>query len=308
MLKYIGKRLLNSILVVFLSLTAVFVVIRMVPSSVVDTKLPIEIQQQQLHELGLDRPIPEQYGNYLKQLAKGDLGKSLKIQKNIPAAKLIKDRAIISLQMGTISVIFAIGVGVLLGVLSAVKRGKAIDHMVTIFTVLGISVPSIVISILLQYFFAVKLNIFPVIYSPGNFMSIFLPIIALSFWPIAQIARYVRVELIDVLNSEYILLVEAKGVDKKAKLYRHALKNAIIPAITVVGPLFVSVITGSLIVEKIFAIPGLGNLLTNAIGVSDYPVIQAMTLLLATLFTFTYLIIDILYGVIDPRIRIGGGK
>lgn len=305
--KYIFKRVLNSLLVIFISLTAVFFVMRLVPSNIVDPKLPLETQKQIMKEYGLDQPIPKQYGEYLGELAKGNLGKSIKVQKNQPVGKLIAEKAVVSIQIGVVAVFFAIGVGVLLGVLSAIKRGKAIDHMVTILTVLGISIPSIVISILLQYSLALKLSILPVIYSPNNFASLIAPILALSFWPIAQIAKYVRNELIDVLNSEYILLAEAKGVDSKTKLFTHALRNAIIPAITVVGPLFVSVITGSLIVEKVFAIPGLGGLLTQSITLTDYPVIQAMTLLFATLFTVTYLIIDILYGVIDPRIRVSGG-
>ena len=308
MAKYILKRVLNSLVVIFISMTAVFFVVRLLPANIVDPKLPLETQKQIMTELGLDRPKSEQFADYLGSIAKGDFGKSIKLQKNVSVTKIIADKAKVSLQIGVIAIFLSIGVGVLLGVLSAVRRGKVVDHIVTVFTVLGISIPSIAISILLQYFFAVKVKIFPIIYTPGQFASIMTPIIALSFWPIAQIARFVRNEFIDVLNSEYILLVEAKGVDNKAKLFKHALRNAVIPSITVVGPLFVSIITGSLIVEKVFAIPGLGNLLTNSITMTDYPIIQAMTILFSTLFTMTYLLTDILYGIIDPRIRVAGGR
>lgn len=308
MSKYILTRLINSVLVIFISVTAVFFVIRMVPSNIVDPKLPLETQKEIEAAYGLDRPVLEQYGTYLSGLIRGDLGKSIKVQKNIPVAKIIASKAVVSIQIGIFAVMLSILVGGLLGVAAAVKRGRILDHSVTFITVLGISIPSIVVSILLQYIFTVKLGLLPAIYSPGNFLSILAPILALSFWPTAMIAKYIRNELIDVLNSEYILLAEAKGVKKNDLLFKHGIRNAMIPAITVVGPLFVAVITGSLVVERVFSIPGLGGLMTDSITVTDYPIIQGLTLLFASLFTLTYLIIDVLYGIIDPRIRLAGGN
>ncbi|MGL5042104.1 MAG: ABC transporter permease [Culicoidibacterales bacterium] len=308
MLKYVLKRLVNSILVIFISVTAVFFVIRLVPSNIVDPKLPLETQKEIEAAYGLDKPVLEQYQIYLGGVIQGDFGQSIKVQKNIPVGKIIADKAKVSIQIGVFAVLLSIIVGGLLGVAAAVKRGKILDHSVTFITVLGISIPSIVVSILLQYAFTVKLGILPAIYSAGNFISILAPILALSFWPTAMIAKYIRNELIDVLNSEYILLAEAKGVKKSNILFKHGIRNAMIPAITVVGPLFVSVITGSLVVERVFAIPGLGGLMTDSINVTDYPIIQGLTFLFASLFTLTYLTIDVLYGLIDPRIRLSGGK
>jgi len=308
MLKYILKRLTTCLIVIFVSMTSVFFVVRLIPANIVDPQLPREAQIEIEKAYGLDKPVIEQYTTYIGSLAKGDLGKSIKVQKNIPVTKLISEKAKVSIQIGVFAVGISIIVGILLGIAAAVRRGKTVDNIVTVITVLGISVPSIVVSILLQYVFTVKLGVFPAIYSSGNFISILAPILALSFWPTAQIAKYVRNELIDVLNSEYILLAEAKGVPQNAILFKHGLRNAIIPAITVVGPLFVSTILGGLVVERVFAIPGLGGLMTDAVQVTDYPIIQGLTLLFATLFTFTYLAIDIIYGLVDPRIRLSGGS
>ena len=308
MLKYILKRLTTSLIVIFVSMTAVFFVVRLIPANLVDPQIPREQQIEIEKSYGLDKPKLEQYAIYLTGLAKGDLGKSIKVQKNIKVTKLIATKAKVSIQIGVFAVGLSIILGILLGIAAAVRRGQLVDNTVTVITVLGISVPSIVVSILLQYIFTVKLGVFPAIYSSGNPLSIMAPVLALSFWPTAQIAKYVRNELIDVLNSEYILLAEAKGVPKRDILLKHGLRNAVIPAITVVGPLFVSTILGGLVVERVFAIPGLGGLMADAVQVTDYPVIQGLTLLFATLFTFTYLLIDIIYGLVDPRIRVSGGE
>ena len=308
MLKYILKRLTTSLIVIFVSMTAVFFVVRLIPANLVDPQIPREQQIEIEKSYGLDKPKLEQYAIYLSGLAKGDLGKSIKVQKNIKVTKLIATKAKVSIQIGVFAVGLSIILGILLGIAAAVRRGQLVDNTVTVITVLGISVPSIVVSILLQYIFTVKLGVFPAIYSSGNPLSIMAPVLALSFWPTAQIAKYVRNELIDVLNSEYILLAEAKGVPKRDILLKHGLRNAVIPAITVVGPLFVSTILGGLVVERVFAIPGLGGLMADAVQVTDYPVIQGLTLLFATLFTFTYLLIDIIYGLVDPRIRVSGGE
>lgn len=306
MFRYILKRVINCFIVILISITAVFFAIRMVPSNVVDTKLPVEQQEIIKEELGLNRPVTEQYVDYMKDVMRLDLGDSLKIQKNTPVTKLITNKAAVSIPIGATAVFFASIVGLGIGIMAAVKRGKTVDHVATFITVLGISIPSVVIAILLQYF-STSIGL-PTIYRAGNPMSLVAPIIALSFWPIALISKYIRTELIDVLNSEYILLAEAKGVSRNTLLFKHALRNAVIPAITVVGPLFVSTIIGSLVVEKIFAIPGLGGLMSQAISLTDYPVIQGLTLLFATLFTFTYLVIDIIYVLVDPRIRLSGGS
>jgi len=308
MLKYVLKRLFNSILVIFISLTAVFFVVRLVPANIIDPQLPREQQLAEMKYHGLDKPKTEQYQIYLSSLIRGDLGKSIKVQKNIPVVTVIANKAAVSVKIGIIAVMISIVLGILLGVAAAVWRGKGLDHTVTVISVLGVSIPSIVVSILIQYIFTVNLRWLPAIYNNGNVVSMIAPIMALSFWPTAQISKYVRAELIDVLNSEYILLAEAKGVSRRDTIFKHGLRNAIIPAITVVGPLFVSVITGGLVIERVFAIPGLGGLMTQAINVTDYPIIQGLTLLFATLFTMTYLVIDVLYGLIDPRIRISGGN
>jgi oligopeptide transport system permease protein len=303
LLKYIFKRLLNAVLVVFVVTSIVFFATKAMPSGLTNPKFSPQVRAQIEEAYGLKAPLFVQYANFIKSMAVLDFKTSINIQKHRKVSEIIALKLPISAALGFAASVFGIIVGAFLGIFAAIKRGKIIDQALTILAVLGVSVPSIVVGILLQYVFAVKLSIVPVSFK-YSFASSILPVFALSFWPIAVIARYMRNELLEILNSEYIFLAKAKGASFKDIVIKHALPNALVPVITVCAPLIVGVMIGSLIIEHIFGIAGFGDLLVRAVMMSDYPVILACVFVLSVLFTLTYLIIDLLYGIIDPRIRI----
>lgn len=255
---------------------------------------------------GLDDPLPVQYGKYLISLAQGDLGISFQYD-NRSVTDLIMQRIGPSAQLGFQAMLFGTIIGIFLGVVAALRQNTWVDYGSTILAVLGKSIPSFVFAGLLQYFVAVKLGWFPVAFWQGWEFTV-LPTIALSMFPIAIAARFMRTEMIEVLNSDYITLARAKGATNYDIAVKHALRNALIPVVTVLGPLAVSLMTGTLVIEKIFSIPGLGEQFVRSITTNDYPVIMGTTLFFATLFIVIVLVVDILYGIIDPRIRIAGGK
>ena len=265
---------------------------------------------------GMNDPIPVQYARYLKGVFQGDFGTSFKLQ-NQEVTDLVLTRIPYTIKPGALALLIGIIIGITLGAVAAMKRNSWADHMITIISVLGVSIPSFVLAAFLQYFICTKLGWLPVIYQPAEemrgvtmwdeFKSLILPAISLSVPVIASLMRYMRSELIEVLNTDYILLARAKGLTKAQVIVHHALRNALIPVITVVGPMVVSIMTGSLVVEKFFGVPGLSNLLLNSVTMKD----QFLTLGIAFFYAFLYviviLIIDLLYGVIDPRIRLAGG-
>jgi oligopeptide transport system permease protein len=305
--KYIIKRLLNAVLVVFVVISIVFFATKIMPSGLTNPKFPPAVRAQIEEAYGLREPVLVQYVRFIKSMAVLDFKTSINIQKHRKVSEIIAQKLPISIMLGFIASVFGIVIGLILGIFAALKRGKIIDQTLTILAVLGVSMPSIVVGILLQYIFAVKLSIAPVSFK-YTWISSILPVLALSFLPIAVIARYMRNELIEVLSCDYILFAKAKGVPFKDIVIKHALRNALIPVITICGPLIVSVMIGSLIIEHIFGIAGFGDLLVRAAIMSDYPVILACVWTLSVIFTLTYLIIDLLYGIIDPRIRLQGEK
>lgn len=218
---------------------------------------------------------------------------------------MIKDRLGISILVGVMAMVIGTIFGLLLGIISALKHNTWIDNLCSAISVFGVSVPSYVCALLLCYFIAYKLKWFPILYSnKAPFSSLVLPAVALSVSPTANIARFTRSELIDVLGSDYILLIESKGVKNYKMILKHALRNALIPVITVMGPILVNLMTGSSVIEKIFGIPGIGTLMISGIQQNDYNVTIACSFIYSAMFIVMMLIVDILYGVIDPRIRV----
>lgn len=212
-----------------------------------------------------------------------------------------------SLQLGYQALLIGTFLGIILGLIAAVFRNGAIDYTSTVIAVLGSSIPNFVFAGLLQYVFAVKLEWFPVALWGGLEYSV-LPTIALMIFPMATAARFIRTEMVEVLNSQFILTARAKGIGETAVVFKHGLRNGLIPLITVIGPMAVSMITGSMVIEQIFAIPGIGEQFVTSVTLNDYPTIMGTTLLFAFLFVVIILIIDLLYGLIDPRIRVSGGN
>ncbi|PTF83327.1 oligopeptide ABC transporter permease [Staphylococcus chromogenes] len=307
MLRYTLKRLIYMVISLFIIITITFFLMKLMPGSPFNDEKLSEEQKTMLNEkYGLNDPLPIQYGNYMANVVKGDFGNSFQYD-NQPVWDLIKPRLVPSFQMGLFSMVIGVIVGLFLGVIAATRQNTWVDYLATFISVIAISVPSFVLAVLLQYVFAVRLQWFPVAGWEGISTAI-LPSLALSAVVIATVARYIRAEMIEVLSSDYILLARAKGNSTSRVLYGHALRNALIPVITILVPMLASILTGTLTIENIFGVPGLGDQFVRSITTNDFSVIMAITLLFSTLFIVSIFIVDILYGLIDPRIRLQGGK
>ena len=307
MWKYILKRLAISIVTVFLVLFFLFLMLDLMPGSPFNDEKLTETQLALLNaKYGLDQPFFTRFFNYLRLVIfEGDFGVSYAIQKDVAVSTLISGRVMITIRIGLQAIFLGTIIGLLLGLVAALRRNTWIDTTATMISVIGVSVPSYVFALGLCFFLGYKFKWFPITYNMSKpLLSSILPTISLSMFVIANVARFLRSEMIEVLQSDFMLLVKAKGVKKKNVVMKHGMRNALIPVITVVAPLMVSLMTGSLVVEKIFAIPGMGSLLVTAIQVNDYNIVIALSFIYSILFIGVMLVVDILYGVIDPRIRL----
>ena len=307
MTRYILKRLGYMVLSLFIIITITFFLMKMMPGSPFnDAKLSAEQKAILNEKFGLNDPVAVQYLHYLKNVVTGDFGYSFQYH-NQPVWSLIRPRLIPSMEMGITAMIIGVILGLILGVAAATKQNTWVDYTTTVISVIAVSVPSFVLAVLLQYVFAVRLRWFPVAGWEG-FSTAVLPSLALSASVMATVARYIRAEMIEVLSSDYILLARAKGNSPIRVLFGHALRNALIPIITIIVPMLAGILTGTLTIENIFGVPGLGDQFVRSITTNDFSVIMATTILFSTLFIVSIFIVDILYGVIDPRIRVQGGK
>lgn len=307
MTKYVLKRLCYMFVSLFIVITITFFLMKLMPGSPFnDTKLNAQQKEILNEKYGLNDPVALQYVNYLKNVVTGDFGNSFQYH-NMPVWDLVKPRLIPSMEMGITAMVIGVVLGLVLGVAAATKQNTWVDYTTTIISVVAVSVPSFVLAVLLQYVFAVKLEWFPVAGWEG-FSTAILPSLALSATVLATVARYIRAEMIEVLSSDYILLARAKGNSTLKVLFGHALRNALIPIITIIVPMLAGILTGTLTIENIFGVPGLGDQFVRSITTNDFSVIMATTILFSTLFIVSIFIVDILYGVIDPRIRVQGGK
>jgi oligopeptide transport system permease protein len=270
-----------------------------------DEKLTADQKASLYAKYGLDQPIVIQFFKYVGSMLRGDLGVSYNISKNTPISQLIQTRLPISIMIGGYAVAIGAIVGLILGLIAALKHNTILDSICTIISVIGVSVPSYVFALALSYTLGFKLGWFPLLFSKNNVLnSSVLPSISLSMFTMASIARFTRSEMLEVLGSDYMLLAESKGISGASLIFKHALRNALIPIITVLAPLIVDLMTGSLVVEKIFAIPGVGSLLVNAIQSNDYNVVISLSFIYSAMYIGIMLVVDILYGIIDPRIRL----
>ena len=307
MIKYIAQRIFYMLITLVIIASFTFFLMKIIPGTPFANIQKLSPAQQEImfDKYGLNDPVPVQYANYMMNLLKGDLGVSFQFN-NMAVTDIIGELIPASAQLGFQALIIGSIVGIILGVVSALYQNTWIDYSATFLAVLGKSIPSFVFAALLQYYLAVKAGLFPVMFWRGWEYTI-LPTIALSIFPLAITARFMRTEMIEVLGSDYITLARAKGASSFEVSFKHALRNALIPVITVLGPMAVSLMTGSLVVEKIFSVPGIGEQFVKSINVNDYPLIMGTTLLFAAAFVVIILVVDILYGVIDPRIRVNGG-
>ena len=306
MRRYIIKRLLISIGTIFVVILLLFILLQLMPGSPFnDEKLNVDQRAALYEKYGLDQPLIIQFFKYVGNILRGDFGVSYTISKNTPITQLLQTRLPISLSIGGEAVLLGAVIGLILGIVAAIWHGTVWDTIATIVSVIGVSVPSYVFALALAYVFGYQLNWFPLLYDMKiPLQSSVLPSIALCMFTIASIARFTRSEMLEVLGSDYILLAESKGVYGPKLIVRHVLRNALIPIVTVLAPLIVGLMTGSLVVEKIFSIPGIGSLLVTAIQSNDYNVVIVLSFIYSAMYIGIMLVVDILYGVIDPRIRL----
>ncbi|WP_462408984.1 oligopeptide ABC transporter permease [Neobacillus sp. Marseille-QA0830] len=307
MAKYILQRIIYMIITLFIVASFTFFLMKLIPGSPFNNFEKLSEAQQNilLQKYGLNDPVPVQYVTYMKNMIQGDLGVSFQFD-NTPVTELLANRVGPSAILGLEAMIFGGLVGILLGVIAALKQNTWVDYTSTFVAVVGKSIPSFIFAGLLQYYISVKLGWLPVMFWKGPEYTI-LPSIALAMFPLSISARFMRTEMVEVLGSDYITLARAKGASYWQISLKHALRNALIPVVTVLGPLAVSLMTGSLVIEQIFGIPGIGEQFVKSINMNDYPVIMGTNILFAVLFVAVTLLVDILYGIIDPRIRLSGG-
>lgn len=303
MLKYIVKRVLTSILTIWAVVTIVFFLVRMMPGGPFEgEKITAEMKAVLNEKYGLDKPVGEQYTIYMKNLLKGDFGQSMKY-KGRKVADTISNGFPKSAQVGAVSIIVSVALGILLGVVAALYADKLPDRIAMIVATLGITIPSFVIGSLLIYVFTTNLKILPAtgLSSPEHFI---MPVIALSGSSMAFITRLTRNKLIDVLKSDYVRTAKAKGLSGRTVIFKHALRNSLIPVVTYLGPLTAGVLTGSFVVERIFGIPGLGKEFTSTITNRDYTALLGVLAFYCTFIVVCNLLVDLIYVVIDPRIKL----
>lgn len=308
MARYILRRIFYMAITLFIIASVSFFLMKMLPGSPLNAEDKLTEQQKEivLEKYGLNDPVPVQYVSYLGGLVQGDLGLSF-ASDNTPVSKILMDRIGPSLQLGAQALLVGTILGILLGLISAISHNGFLDYSSTILAVLGTSIPSFVLAGMLQWYLAVEFELFPVALW-GTFEHTVLPTIALMIFPLATAARFTRTEMIEVMGSPYITTARAKGLTEYGIIFRHGLRNALIPLVTVMGPMAVSLMTGTLVIEEIFAVPGIGEQFVKSVMVNDYPTIMGTTLLFAFLFVVIILVIDILYVLIDPRIRLTGGE
>ncbi|MFG6118113.1 oligopeptide ABC transporter permease [Thalassobacillus sp. B23F22_16] len=308
MAKYIFQRLVYMFITLFIIATASFFLMKQLPGSPFKAEQKLSAAQLEIlyEKYNLNDPLPVQYLNYLGNLAQGDLGVSFQMN-NQPVTEILLSRIPVSAHLGIQAMIIGTIIGMLLGVAAALYSNSIVDYASNVISVIGISIPSFIFAGLLQYYLGVELGILPVAFW-GSFAHTIMPTIALAIFPLAISARFVRTELIEVLGSDYIVTARAKGVSNATLMFKHGLRNALIPLVTVMGPMAVSLMTGTLVIEQIFAVPGIGEQFVTSIMTDDFPIIMGTTLFFAFFFILIILVIDILYGIIDPRIRIAGGK
>lgn len=304
MAKYIMKRIGLAIVTIWAVATITFFLMNMVPGGPFLSEKAISPQATAALEAkyGLDKPLSQQYITYLSGALHGDFGDSLK-QRGRTVMDIILMKFPVSARVGGLSVLVSLLIGIPLGCIAALKRGKFLDSLISVIATCGIAVPSFVICTVLLYFLGVNLKILPTI-GLSSWKHYVMPVMALSFYPTAYIMRLMRSSMLDVLGQDYMRTAKAKGVSGFATLFKHALRNAILPVITYVGPLLAYTVTGSFVVEKIFTIPGLGGEFITAISGRDYTLIMGTTIFLATLIIIMNVVVDIVYKLVDPRIKL----
>ena len=306
MFKYVLKRLFAGLLTVIVLITIAFALMHAMPggpfSPAEERKTPPEVLAAIKKKYGLDRPVIEQYFGYWKNLLQGDLGISYK-KLDTTVNEIVLGHFPVSAKVGGLAVLLSLIIGIPLGILSAIYRGRPIDYASMAFATIGISVPVFVISVLLMYLFADVLKWLPS-FGLTTWKHYILPVACLSFNPIAYIARQTRSSMLEVMEQDYIRTARAKGVREITVVAKHALKNAIMPVVTYLGPLIAGLLTGSFVVEKLFSVPGIGRNFVQSISERDYTVIMGLTIFFGIFVVVCNIVVDICYALIDPRVKL----
>ena len=319
-LKFLVKRIAMGLVTLWLVITITFFLIHMLPGDPFQSEkaIPPKVKENLMAKYHLDRPLGEQYVEYLKNIAKGDLGSSMKVRGRT-VNDVINQSFLTSADLGARSIIFALVLGIPLGIIAALKRGKYQDRLAMIVAIIGISVPSFVLAGLMQKYFVDIHNGFLI---DNGFLPEFfrirlsgwdspekkiLPVVALGLYTVALIARLLRDKMIEVMGQDYIRLAVAKGVKPKNIVFKHALRNAILPIITIMGPTIAAVLTGSFVIEKMFSIPGLGKYFVDNINDRDYTMVLGVTVFYAIFLIIMMILVDIIYVLVDPKIKLGKG-
>jgi oligopeptide transport system permease protein len=302
--RYMLKRIAYILVSLFFIITITFTLMKLAPGGpfTSERKTSPAIERQMKEAYGLNDPIHEQYFKYLVNAAKLDFGPSFKYEGQ-EVTDIIKRSFPYSLILGVEAIFIALAFGVLFGVIAAIRHNKAGDYTVMVIAILGISVPSFILATVLQYIFSIKLEALPIARFE-SFAHTILPAFALATTPLAFIARLMRSSMLEVMSADYIKTAKSKGLSKSAVIYGHAIRNAILPVVSYLGPLVVGILTGSFIIEKIFAIPGLGNEFVVSITNRDYTVIMGTTVFFSALLLVSVLVVDLIYGLVDPRIKV----
>ncbi|MEK3788207.1 MULTISPECIES: ABC transporter permease [Paenibacillus] len=308
MLRYLTNKFLFMLLSLFILISATFFLMKAIPGNpfLSEKATSPEIQARLMQQYGLDKPVYEQYFKYLGDIATGDFGISMK-KLNQNVGDIISQTFQVSLKLGLVAIVVAVILGIALGMLAALYHRKLIDNLAMFLAVLGIAVPSFVLASLIQYFFGLKLGWFNVMGFEGP-LDYVLPVAALTAQPIAFIARLTRSSMLEVLHAEYIKTAKAKGLNAITIMFRHVIRNAIMPVVTYVGPMTANIITGSIVIERIFGIGGIGKVLVESITTRDYTMIMGVTIFYGAILMLARFITDIAYALIDPRIKLTSRK
>lgn len=315
MIKYVVRRLVVSIPLLFGITIIIFVLANLMPGDAVgammsDTAVSAEIMDLQRARLGLDKPLPVRYAMWIGELLRGNMGYSYISGR--PINQMLRERILPTVELMGVSLLFSLVIGITLGIISALKQYSALDYVLTILGFAGISMPVFFVGMLLMYVLSLKLRWLPTsgMATPGqpfslldNLKHLLLPAVAIGILRIASFMRYTRSSMLEVLRSEYLMTARAKGLRERVVLIRHALRNALIPIITVVGLTLPALLAGAVFIETIFQWPGMGRLFITAVNQRDYPVIMGVTLLTSVMVLISNLLVDVTYALVDPRIR-----
>lgn len=306
MFKYVIKRVLIGVVTLFLLASATFFIMKVTPGSPISSetiKNP-EARAAVMAKYHLDKPIVEQYMIYIGNVVQGDLGESMtSTTKGRPATEIIFQSFPVTARLGAVAFVLAIIGGIGLGVAAALSKRKWVNNLCMFIATIGVSVPSFLLSLLMIMLFGVALRILPFtnLYTPAHYV---MPAVALALYPIATIARLTRSSMLEVMKQDYIVLARSKGTPYRKVIIKHALKNAMLPVITYAGPMFAFLLTGSFVIESVFAIPGIGQVMVSSITNRDYMMIMAVTIFLGALVITFNIITDIISAALDPRIKL----